>query len=212
MSLQDLRREYEAEGLHEADVDTDPFVQFGHWLDAALASGLPEPNAMTLATVGAGGRPAARVVLLRGFDPRGLVFYTNYESRKGGELAASPWAALVFYWADLHRQVRVEGRVARVADAESDAYFAGRPAGSRLGAIASPQSQVIPDCAALDRRIAALAAEYGAGPIPRPPYWGGYRVTPDLFEFWQGQPNRLHDRLRYRPTDGGGWVLERLAP
>ena len=167
---------------------------------------------MTLATAGADCRPSARLVLLKGFDASGFVFYTNYESRKARELAANPWAALVFFWPQLARQVRIEGRVEPVAPHESDAYFHSRPRGSQLGAWASHQSQVISSRAVLDQRMQELTAAYQARPVPRPPYWGGYRLAPTLVEFWQGRPNRLHDRLRYRRLEDGGWLIERLAP
>ena len=191
----------------------DPFAEFDRWLAAAEASGDPEPNAMTLATVGADGRPSARTVLLRGIDPRGFRFFTNRRSRKGRELAVNPSCALVFRWAALQRQVCVTGRAEELGDEESDAYFATRPRGHRLGAWASDQSTVIPSRDVLEERLAELEATY-PGDVPRPPHWGGYVVVPDTFELWEGRPNRLHDRLRYRRDGGGdgGWVVERLAP
>lgn len=197
--------------MDEAQVDADPIVQFGRWFANAEAADLIEPTAMTLATVGAGGRPSARMVLLKGFDERGFVFYTNYESRKAGELDGNPAAALVFWWGALQRQVRVEGAVERVHREESEAYFRSRPLGSRLGAWASAQSQVIAGRAELEERLEELTARYGDGDVPLPPFWGGYRVRPEVVEFWQGRPNRLHDRLRYRRTPGG-WEIDRLSP
>ncbi len=198
-------------GLREADAGPDPLALFRAWFAQAEAAALPQPEAMTLATATPDGRPAARVVLLRGLDERGFVFFTNYRSRKGEELAANPRAALVFFWSELHRQVRVEGRVEPVSAAESDAYFRTRPRGSRVGAWASPQSEVIADRAFLEERARAFAALYPGEDVPRPPHWGGYRVLPEVIEFWQGQPDRLHDRLRYR-REGPAWVRERLAP
>jgi pyridoxamine 5'-phosphate oxidase len=197
--------------LDEAHVDADPIVQFGHWFAEADAADLIEPNAMTLATAGPGGRPSARMVLLKGFDQRGFVFYTNYGSRKADELASNPSAALVFWWGPLQRQVRIEGTVERVLREESEAYFRSRPLGSRLGAWASAQSQVIAGRAELEQRLRELTERYRDGDVPLPPFWGGYRVSPEVIEFWQNRPNRLHDRLRYRRIPGG-WTLERLSP
>jgi pyridoxamine 5'-phosphate oxidase len=211
MSIADMRKEYALNGLSEADVAAEPIAQFGRWFDQALAARLPEPNAMVLVSVGADGQPSARVVLLKGLDARGFVFYTNYESRKGRELDAGGRAALVFFWAELERQVRVEGVAERVSPEESDAYFASRPPGSRIGAAASPQSQVIAGRAELERRVAELSAQHPEGDIARPAHWGGYRVRPAVVEFWQGRPSRLHDRIRYR-LDEGAWAVERLAP
>jgi pyridoxamine 5'-phosphate oxidase len=207
-----MRTEYTRAVLVEGDVDPDPVVQFGRWFDDANAANLVEPSAMTLATAGADGIPSARMVLLRGVDQRGFVFYTNYESRKAAELAANPRAALVFWWGELQRQVRVEGRVQRTSHEESAAYFRTRPPGSRLGAWASPQSRVIPGRAVLDERVAELEARHPDGDLPLPPFWGGYRLVPEVIELWQGRPNRLHDRLRYTRAPGGGWRIERLAP
>lgn len=212
MSLADLRKEYMARGLDVGDLDADPIRQFRGWLDEALAAHLTEPNAMTLATIGADGRPSARMVLIKGVSEAGFVFYTNYESRKGRELGATPWAALIFYWAELERQVRIEGRVERTSAADSDAYFHSRPVGSQLGAVVSQQSAVIPDRATLETRLRELEARYHDQEVPRPEHWGGFRVVPDAIEFWQGRPNRLHDRLRYRKAADGLWVIERLSP
>jgi pyridoxamine 5'-phosphate oxidase len=210
MDLTALRRDYRQARLDEADLLAEPLQQFRAWFEQALASGLDEPYAMTLATVSGDQRPAARIVLLRGFDERGLAFFTNFDSRKGHELAAAPHAALLFYWAPLERQVRIEGVVARVPDADSDDYFAKRPRGSCIGAWASPQSQVIPNRDWLRQRVDAFDAEHG-DTVPRPDNWGGYRLIPDYYEFWQGRESRLHDRLVYR-MDGEAWRTERLAP
>jgi pyridoxamine 5'-phosphate oxidase len=198
-------------GLDEARVAPDPIAQFRAWLDEATAAGGPEPQAMTLATIAADGAPHARIVYLRGLDERGFAFFTNYESSKGHDLAATPLAALVFFWSLLHRQVRVEGTVAQLSAAESDAYFAQRPRGHRLNAWASQQSSVIPSRAFLEERVADAAARFGAGDVPRPPYWGGYRVTPRRVEFWQGREDRAHDRLAYVRVEQG-WRIERLSP
>ncbi len=198
--------------LLESTVNPDPVEQFRTWLAAAEAAGFINPEAMTLATATPDGRPSARMVLLKGVDERGFVFFTNYESRKAAELDANPRAALVFYWPALERQVRVEGRVERTTAAESDAYFRSRPWGSRLGALASPQSRVIPGRDVLERRMEELLRQYPDHDIPRPAHWGGYRLIPVLFEFWQGQPNRLHDRLCYERHDDGSWDIRRLAP
>jgi pyridoxamine 5'-phosphate oxidase len=209
-ALTGMRRDYETRGLSEADVLADPLEQFRRWFDEASRSGLMEPNAMALATVDPSGQPAARTVLLKGLDRRGLAFYTNLESRKARALAANPRAALLFWWPPHARQVRFEGVIEAVEDAEADAYFASRPRGSQIGAWASAQSSVIADRAALDAAEEQVAARF-PGAVPRPPFWGGYRLVPACVEFWQGRLNRLHDRLRYtRRADG--WTLERLAP
>jgi pyridoxamine 5'-phosphate oxidase len=212
VAILDHRKDYARFNLREEDVDPDPIRQFANWFDDATSSGLPEPNTMTLATCTNDGRPSARIVLLRGFDERGFAFFTNYESRKARELDTNPWAAIVFFWHDLERQVRVEGRIERVSADESDAYFHGRPASSRIGAWASPQSQVIPSREALEERFDDLESRFADRAIPRPPNWGGYRLTPDTIEFWQGRPSRLHDRLRYSRRALGDWLIERLAP
>ena len=207
-----LRKEYTRAGLKESEADPNPIEQFRTWFDEVLTSNLHEPNAMVLATATLDGRPSARVVLLKGFDERGFVFYTNYEGRKGEELETNPHCALLFYWGEVERQVRVEGRVRRVPDKESDAYFAGRPRGSQLGAWASEQSRPVGDRGALEHRLRELEAEYEGREVPRPPFWGGYRVEPETIEFWQGRENRLHDRLVYLRSEDGGWRRGRLQP
>lgn len=210
--VHEIRRDYVFGGLHEGDAADDPTDQFSRWWDEALAAEIPDANAMVLATADADGNPAGRVVLLKGFDERGWVFFTNYASRKGRELADRPRACLVFYWSPLDRQVRLSGPIRKVSAEESDAYFATRPPGSRTAAAAAVQSEPIPDRATLERRVAEVEAEHPNGTVPRPPDWGGYRLTPDEAEFWQGRPNRLHDRLLYEKHPDGTWRRERLAP
>ncbi|MEM5312159.1 pyridoxamine 5'-phosphate oxidase [Paraburkholderia sp. JHI869] len=211
-SLADLRKTYSLGSLDAADVDPDPIRQFQTWFAQALDAKLPEPNAMTVATVDAQGRPAARILLIKGVDERGFVFFTNYESRKGRELSANPHAALLFHWIELERQVRVEGKVELTSAEESDAYFNSRPLGSRIGAWASEQSTVIANRETLEAREREIVAQYGEAP-PRPPHWGGYRLVPQAIEFWQGRPSRLHDRIRYtRESASAAWKIERLAP
>ncbi|HSA79310.1 MAG TPA: pyridoxamine 5'-phosphate oxidase [Geminicoccaceae bacterium] len=207
-----MRRDYEALGLAEADVLADPIAQFRRWFEDAERAGIYEPNAMTLATVGADGQPSARVVLLKAIDQRGLAFFTNLASRKSRELDANARAALVFWWGPLARQVRFEGVVERVADAEADAYFASRPRGSQIGAWASAQSSVIPDRRALEEAALSHEGRFGGGEVPRPEFWGGFRLVPARVEFWQGRGDRLHDRLRYVRGPAGNWRIERLAP
>ena len=209
----DARKEYEQGALDETTVAHDPIAQFAAWYDDAVAAGVPEPEAMTLSTATPDGRPSARMVLLRGFDPRGFCFFTNYSSRKGRELEANPWASLTFHWAALERQVRIDGRVERTSEAESDAYFQSRPVASRIGAWSSPQSEVIPDRRSLEDLVARFRVLHpDDAAIPRPQHWGGFRVVPERIEFWQGRPSRLHDRLRFTRDASGRWALERLAP
>jgi pyridoxamine 5'-phosphate oxidase len=211
MDIAQLRQEYMRESLDEDAVADDPITQFRAWFDEAVRSKLPMLNAMTLATVSTSGQPSARMVLLKGLDERGFVFYTDYQSRKAQELAVNPRAGLLFYWIELEREVRIEGGIEKTTLAESDAYFASRPLGSRLAAIASNQSAVLTHRRLLEQRYADIAKQYGDAP-PRPANWGGYRVLPDAVEFWQGRPNRLHDRLLYRKTAEGNWDIVRLAP
>lgn len=209
--LQKLRKEYTRAGLRESNADLDPIKQFRTWFDEALAADLHEPNAMTLATATRAGRPSARVVLLKGYDERGFVFYTNYEGRKGRELEENPYCALVFYWGELERQVRIEGRSSRLSEGDSDAYYGARPRGSRLSAWVSEQSRPVEGRGVLEERLRELEAKYEGREVPRPPFWGGYRVEPEAIEFWQGRENRLHDRLLYHRTENG-WRMERLQP
>ncbi|MDP3424751.1 MAG: pyridoxamine 5'-phosphate oxidase [Hydrogenophaga sp.] len=210
-SIADLRKSYERAELSESDSHPDPMQQFDRWLNEAIRSEVPEPNAMTLATVASNLRPSTRVVLIKGYDARGIVWYTNYLSRKGHELAGNPFAALQFHWVELERVVRIEGRVEKVSDEDSDAYFHSRPLDSRIGAWASPQSEVISGRSVLVANAARYGAQFLLQP-PRPAHWGGYRLVPDEWQFWQGRRSRLHDRLRYRLQDSGQWQRERLAP
>jgi pyridoxamine 5'-phosphate oxidase len=211
MNIADLRKSYEKAELNEQASQADPLQQFDRWLQEAISSEVPEPNAMTVATVGADLRPSTRVVLIKGFDAQGIVWYTNYASRKGQELAGNPFAALQFHWVELERVVRIEGVVEKVSDEESDTYFKSRPLDSRIGAWASPQSQVIDSRTVLVANAAKYSAQFLLQP-PRPPHWGGYRLKPDRWEFWQGRKSRLHDRLRYTLQGDARWLRERLAP
>ncbi|BAZ41696.1 pyridoxal 5'-phosphate synthase [Calothrix sp. NIES-4101] len=214
-AIADLRKDYTLKGLLETDIDPNPFVQFQQWFEQARAAELPEPNAMTLATTTPEGKPSARIVLLKDFDSKGFVFYTNYKSRKGQELTSNPQANLVFWWAELERQVRIYGNIEKVSDQESDEYFYSRPLNSRLGAWTSNQSEVITSRDVLEKRFTELQNQYPDGDIPRPQYWGGFRVIPSEIEFWQGRPSRLHDRLRYTlvgSNHNSSWQIERLSP
>jgi pyridoxamine 5'-phosphate oxidase len=210
-AIADLRREYARARLDERDVSHDPMVEFARWFAEAQEAQVPEPNAMTLATATTGGAPSARIVLLKGFDERGFVFFTDYRSRKGDELEANPWAALVFFWVELERQVRIAGRVTKTSSEESEAYFRTRPLGSRLGAWVSHQSRAIPSRHVLEEDLRAVERRFATGEVPLPPHWGGYRVEPEEIEFWQGRESRLHDRIRYSRRDGK-WKVERLSP
>jgi pyridoxamine 5'-phosphate oxidase len=211
MLVEDFHRDYGVGSLREQDCHPDPIVQFGVWFEAVVKAGIAEPNAMTLATTTPDGKPSARVVLLRGFDDRGFVFFTNYESRKGRELAANPLGTMVFFWPEPERQVRVEGVVSRITAAESDQYHRTRPRGSQMGAWCSFQSEVVDGREVLENRLRELEEKFRDREVPRPPNWGGYRLKPAMIEFWQGRPNRLHDRIRYRIVDGN-WVMERVSP
>jgi pyridoxamine 5'-phosphate oxidase len=211
MNIADLRKDYKHGELDETRTESNPLTQFDKWLNEALNAELPEPNAMTLATVSDDGKPSARIVLIKGYDERGIVWYTNRQSRKGHELAAHPYAALLFHWVELERQVRIEGPVGWVSDEESDAYFASRPLASRIGAWASDQSTVIDSQMTLVKRAAEFGLKLGLNP-PRPPHWGGYRLKPECWEFWQGRRSRLHDRVRYRLQPDGSWLRDRLSP
>jgi pyridoxamine 5'-phosphate oxidase len=212
MAFVDLRTEYSQRGLSETDLDPNPIRQFGRWFEEAAAAGVDDPHAMTLATATPDGQPSARIVLLKTFDEAGFVFYTNYQGRKGRELLRNPHAALLFFWPELGRQVRIEGTVTQVSVGESEAYFRSRPRESCLAAWASPQSEVVPSRAALEERVAELARQFADADVPCPPHWGGFRVRPTSLEFWQGRTGRLHDRLRYRQVEPAGWRIERLAP
>lgn len=211
-SISQIRSDYSLRSLDASDVDPDPIVQFDRWWKEALESEIVEVNAMTLCTISPEGKPTGRIVLLKGFDERGFVFFTNYQSNKGKALSAHPDAALVFFWKELERQVRIEGTVTKLSSGESDDYFYSRPEGSRIGAWASPQSEVIPDRERIEKNVSSFQAKFGKEPIPRPPHWGGYLVKPSAIEFWQGRPSRLHDRIFYSQTPSGEWQISRLAP
>ncbi|MEX0635853.1 MAG: pyridoxamine 5'-phosphate oxidase [Ferruginibacter sp.] len=210
--IADIRRDYQKESLSETDVKSNPFLQFDTWWSEALNSEIDEVNAMTLATASTDGKPSARIVLLKGYDPQGFVFFSNYHSHKGIEIEKNPFCSLVFFWKELERQIRIEGGVRRISAQESDAYFYSRPATSRIGAWASPQSKVIPSRNVLDENVIELEKSFADKEIERPPHWGGYIVEPNLIEFWQGRPSRLHDRIQYRLTNETSWTIERLAP
>lgn len=212
MTIADLRKDYMQGGLSEAEAGDDPFALFQIWFEIAVTANLPEPNAMALATSTLAGRPSVRFVLLKGTDERGFTFFSNYDSRKGNELAENPYASVAFLWDELERQVRIEGRIERVSEADSDEYFQVRPIGSRLGAWASVQSAIIPDRAWLEAKQAELMAKYPDGDVPRPPHWGGYRLLPDTFEFWQGRRGRLHDRIQFTTSGTNRWEKVRLSP
>ncbi|HTD06170.1 pyridoxamine 5'-phosphate oxidase [Undibacterium sp.] len=211
MSLADLRKDYKQASLSETEVDSDPIRQFSNWFEQATQADVPEPNAMSLATADSRGRPSSRIVLIKGFDHRGFCWFTNYDSKKGDDLADNPFAALLFHWVELERQVRIEGRVEKLSEQESEAYFNSRPLGSRQSALASEQSQAIESREALEERLAKIVTQYGDQP-PRPEHWGGYRLVPDRVEFWQGRSSRLHDRIVYSRNDDGSWALSRLQP
>jgi len=211
MSIADLRIDYSQAALSETDTDADPIAQFTKWFDEALRAQVPEPNAMGVSTVGEDGRPSSRILLIKDFDQRGFTWFTNYDSRKGEQLAKNTYAALLFHWVELERQVRIEGKVERVPADESERYFQSRPVKSRLGAIASLQSQPVTDRSVLEEQFAQAEAQYGEHP-PRPTHWGGYRLKPDTIEFWQGRRSRLHDRIVYRLNDAGQWIKQRLQP
>jgi pyridoxamine 5'-phosphate oxidase len=206
------RYEHIGQGLRRSDLDPDPIKQFSNWFTAAIEAGIRDVNAMSLATAGPDAKPSVRILLLKGFDQDGFVFFSNYESGKGKQLDANPYAAMAFYWIELDRQIRISGKVERTSREESQIYFHSRPIGSQLGAWASRQSEVLDARRVLAARMAEMAERFGDGPVPLPPHWGGYRLKPDAFEFWQGRPNRLHDRFRYTLEPDGGWLIERLAP
>jgi pyridoxamine 5'-phosphate oxidase len=212
MSIASIRRDYMRESLSESDVLPNPFRQFDRWWDEAVRAQIDEVNAMALSTVSDSGRPSSRIVLLKGYDDEGFVFFTNYRSRKGREMAQNPHVSLLFFWKELERQVRIDGLCTAVSEAESDSYFFSRPESSRIGAWASPQSERIGSRDVLDENLRMLAERFGEHPIPRPPHWGGFRVKPSSFEFWQGRPSRLHDRILYECGEGGEWKISRLAP
>ncbi|RYE29003.1 MAG: pyridoxamine 5'-phosphate oxidase [Sphingobacteriales bacterium] len=210
-NIADIRKDYKQRSLGEADVAENPFAQFTNWWEEAVASQIDEVNAMTLATATVDGKPSARIVLLKGFDENGFVFFTNYNSHKGKEIAANPFGSLVFFWKELERQVRVEGRISMIPAGDSDLYFNSRPVGSRIGALASPQSSVIPSREIIEEKVKELERTFQSKTIERPEHWGGYILKPDIVEFWQGRPGRLHDRIQYT-AEGGGWRIDRLAP